>query len=98
MSYDSKPSSTPPPSWPTPPETRVRTSLEDFLKNLFKLAQGYKVKNPDGTVSKVSPDRVLRNFIEHHVCTGTWNGSPVWRRLPSFYDRGKKYNLVRGAA
>lgn len=93
MSYDSKPSS-PPPSWTTPPETRRRVTLEDFLKNLFKLAHGYEVKNADGTVSKVLADRTLRNFIEHHSCTGTWNGSPVWRRLPSFYNRGKKYRLV----
>jgi len=30
--------------------------------------------------------RAIKRFLDHHTCTGTFNGSAVWRRLPSYYE------------
>jgi len=39
----------------------------------------------------------LARFMDHHVCTGTFNGSPVWRRLPSFYASTKPASYFKKA-
>ncbi len=81
---------------PPPSDHKGRMSLKDYLAHLLKLATGYEFER-NGVTVKVGADRLVRNFLDHHKCTGVWNGSPVWRRQPSFYDRGKKYRLVGGS-
>lgn len=62
-------------------------NMKDYLKQLFKLANGFTTES--GKV--VKGNRALKNFLDHHTCTGVWNGSPRWRRLPSFYGPVPKW-------
>lgn len=72
-------------------------SLKEFLENLFAIAKGEETdaqfQNTLRGMSAFDIERITRlrrrgmaKFLKHHVCTGAWNGSPVWRRLPSFYE------------
>lgn len=71
--------------------TEKRMTLDDYLRHLTKMAHGYWEEHKNGTRTWHKPIPSLRNFIEHHACIGVRNGAPVWRRLDTYYLRGKKY-------
>lgn len=82
-------------------------SLKEFLDKLFAISKGEDLDAgflkalkglPAFEVEQriIARRRALAKFLKHHVCTGVFNGSPVWRRLPSFYDRGKKQCRTKG--
>lgn len=60
------------------------STLKEYLEKLVKLAFPPEIKGV-----RQRGDPIVRNFLKHHTCVGVENGSPVWRRLPSFYGRRK---------
>jgi len=64
----------------------AKVTLKKFLELLVGRAAGV---NEDGE-TQGKPNRALQNFLNTHHLAGTDRGSPLWKRLPSFYTRGRK--------
>ena len=78
------------------PEVQVSEELlevegvEGFLDSLKKRAYGWTEKKLDGSIAVHRGSKQMKNFIEHHALVGVQNKAPVWRRLKSYYNRGRK--------
>lgn len=70
----------------------AKITLKAFLKFLTQHAEGHT--DDAGVFHPAKPG--LKNFLNTHDLVGTIRGVPHWRRNVNYYNRGRKYNVIRG--
>ncbi len=61
---------------------REKLTLRDYLAKL--VSEAFNI-DKDGKRTRRNPQ--LANFLNEHHLDRVWNGTPVWRRKPCYYDR-----------